>query len=198
MRIISGTAGGIQLQVPRGEVRPTTDRVREALFSILGPRVEGADVLDLFAGSGALALEALSRGARSARMVDMAKASCDVIRRNLDKARLRGAQIINADALTYTRREAASGAARYDLIFADPPYCKGPTDRDFLLELMEGPVASLLKEEGILIGEAESGWGIAREGTPLPEGWSLLTRREYGKNTLLFLCPDRGNSTSET
>ena len=63
MRIISGKAGGITLQVPKGEVRPTTDRVREALFSILGERVEGASVLDLFSGSGAFALEALSRGA---------------------------------------------------------------------------------------------------------------------------------------
>lgn len=70
MRIISGKAGGITLSVPKGEVRPTTDRVREAVFSILNPLMDRADVLDLFAGSGAFGLEALSRGARDARMVD--------------------------------------------------------------------------------------------------------------------------------
>lgn len=70
MRIISGKAGGIALSVPKGEVRPTTDRVREALFSILNPLIDHADVLDLFTGSGAFGLEALSRGAGSSRMVD--------------------------------------------------------------------------------------------------------------------------------
>lgn len=192
MRIISGIAGGIPLQVPKGEVRPTTDRVREALFAILGERVEGAHVLDLFAGSGALALEALSRGARSARMVDSSRVSCEAIRKNLDKSRLKGGQIINADAMGYVEREARVGA-RYDLIFADPPYCKSAADRDFLLELLQGNIGGLLKAEGILVGEAEAGWGIAREGEVLPEGWNLLTKREYGKNTLLFLQPQQNS-----
>lgn len=186
MRIISGIAGGTTLLVPKSEVRPTTDRVREALFSILGERVKDAHILDLFAGSGALSLEALSRGARSARMVDAARASCDTIRKNLDKSRLKGGQIINGDALSYVRREARTGA-RYDLIFADPPYCKGPADKDFLLELLTGDVGKLLKTDGIFVGEAEVGWGILQEDACLPDGWKLLTKREYGKNALLFL-----------
>ena len=82
MRIISGKAGGITLSVPKGEVRPTTDRVREAVFSILNPLMDRADVLDLFAGSGAFGLEALSRGARDARMVDFSRLSCAAARAN--------------------------------------------------------------------------------------------------------------------
>lgn len=185
MRIISGSAGGIQLQVPKGEVRPTTDRVREALFSILGSKVVQADVLDLFAGSGSLALEALSRGARSARLVEFSRGACEIIRKNLAKSRLKGGQVINMDALAYVSREKRTGI-RYDLVFADPPYCKGPLDRDFLAELMEGGAGGLLKQDGIFIAEAEAGWGIAREEAEIPAGWKLLTRRDYGKNTLLF------------
>lgn len=90
MRIISGKAGGITLSVPKGEVRPTTDRVREAVFSILNPLMDRADVLDLFTGSGAFGLEALSRGAGNARMVDFSRLSCAAARANLVKTGLEG------------------------------------------------------------------------------------------------------------
>lgn len=186
MRIISGLAKGKGLEVPKGEVRPTTDRVREALFSILSDRVEGADVLDLFAGSGALGLEALSRGAKSAKFVDAARHSTFVIDKNLKCTGLKGGHVFLSDALKYVARE-SRGFSRFDLIFVDPPYCKSATDRDFLLELLEGgDIAHLLKPDGILVGEAESGWGIAKKDAPTPDGWVLLTRREYGKNTLFF------------
>lgn len=185
MRIISGIAKGTPLLVPKGEVRPTTDRVREALFSILGESIEGADVLDLFAGSGALSLESLSRGARSAKMVELSRSAGEVIKKNTSKANLKGGQVITMDALSYVARE-ARGGMKYDIIFADPPYCKGPLDKDFLEELLGGDLHVLLREGGIFVAEAEVGWGITRDVFSLPDKWKLLTRREYGKNALLF------------
>ena len=166
MRIISGKAGGITLSVPKGEVRPTTDRVREAVFSILNPLMDRADVLDLFAGSGAFGLEALSRGARDARMVDFSR-------------------VIQGDAVQFVRRELLAGR-KYDIIFADPPYCKGPADRDFIVELAEAGVAGLLKGGGVFIAEVQEGWGTGREGAAEIDGLNLVDTRRYGKNMLLF------------
>jgi 16S rRNA (guanine(966)-N(2))-methyltransferase RsmD len=121
MRVIAGRWGGRRLQAPPGDAtRPTSDRVREALFSVLGARVEGARVLDLFAGSGALGIEALSRGAATATFVDSGPAAIGALRANLEA--------LGADAET-RRQDArrflagASAAAReYDLVFLDPPY----------------------------------------------------------------------------
>ncbi len=185
MRIISGIAGGIALSVPKGEVRPTTDRVREALFSILQPLVDGADVLDLFTGSGAFGLEALSRGAATARMVDASKASCSTAKANMAKAGLKGGMIAQGDAVQFVKRELLSGR-KYDIVFADPPYCKGPLDRDFVLELAEVGVAGLLNEGGVFIAEVQEGWGTGREGAAELNGLTLTDTRRYGKNMLLF------------
>jgi 16S rRNA (guanine966-N2)-methyltransferase len=121
VRIVAGRWGGRRLGSPAGAAtRPTADRVREALFSILGARVEGARVLDLFAGSGALGLEALSRGAAEATFVDSAPAAIAAVRANLEA--LGGtAEVRRADALRFLR--AAPGQARhYDLVLLDPPY----------------------------------------------------------------------------
>ena len=93
MRIISGLAGGIPIKVPDAVARPTTDKVRQALFSMLGELVADARVLDLFAGSGALGLEALSRGAKSVLFIDESRHACTAIRDNLTKTRLQGAQV---------------------------------------------------------------------------------------------------------
>ena len=147
-------AGGITLSVPKGEVRPTTDRVREAVFSILNPLMARADVLDLFAGSGAFGLEALSRGARDARMVDFSRLSCAAARANLVKTGLEGGTVIQGDAVQFVRRELLAGR-KYDIIFADPPYCKGPVDRDFIVELAAAGVAGLLKGGGVFIAEVQ-------------------------------------------
>lgn len=185
MRIVAGKAGGIVLQVPKGEVRPTADKVREALFSILGDKVIGAAVLDLFSGSGGLALEALSRGASSAVMVDYSKASCDVIRKNMEKCRLDGGMIVQADAGLFLKRE-LRGARKYDLVFADPPYCKGILDRDFIQELAKGGVAKLLAGDGLFIAEVQEGWGTGVSDSMNLEGLALLDVRHYGKNMLLF------------
>ncbi len=121
MRVIAGRYGGRRLKAPAGEAtRPTSDRVREALFSILGARVQDARVLDLFAGAGTLGLEALSRGAGQATFVDSAPAALRALRGNL-AALGAEAEVVRADALRWLR--AASGGARqYDLVFLDPPY----------------------------------------------------------------------------
>ena len=116
MRIIAGKAKGYNIKVPQGEVRPTQDRVREALFNIIGPIIQGARVLDLYCGSGSVGLEALSRGAASARMVDAAKNSCNMARQNLEKSKLTGGSVAQSDCLQFVKRD----AGKYDIIFADP------------------------------------------------------------------------------
>lgn len=185
MRIISGKAGGIALSVPKGEVRPTTDRVREALFSILHPLIEHAEVLDLFTGSGAFGLEALSRGATSSRMVDFSRLSCSAVKANLAKTGLKGGTVIQGDAVQFVKRELLSGR-KYHVVFADPPYCKGPADRDFIVELAEAGVSGLLREGGVFIAEVQEGWGTGREGAAEFDGLELVDTRRYGKNMLLF------------
>jgi len=121
MRIVGGAWGGRRLQAPPGDAtRPTSDRVREALFSILGDRVDGARVLDLFAGSGALGIEALSRGARSVTFVDSAPAAIRALRANLDALGAE-ADVRRQDALRFLG-SARNQARVYDLVFLDPPY----------------------------------------------------------------------------
>ncbi|MGZ4169177.1 MAG: 16S rRNA (guanine(966)-N(2))-methyltransferase RsmD [Solirubrobacteraceae bacterium] len=120
MRIIAGIHGGRELIAPKGRAtRPTSDRVREALFSILGD-IDGARVLDLFAGSGALAIEALSRGAGQATLVDSASPAIAAIRRNLEALGVE-AEVVRQPAARFLQA-ASRGARQYDLVFLDPPY----------------------------------------------------------------------------
>jgi len=121
MRIIAGTHRGRRFAAPKGaHTRPTGDRVREALFDIVGP-IDGASVLDLYAGSGALGLEALSRGAAACVFAETDSAACRVIRRNLETLGLAGGLVVQRDAAGLLRGEAAAGR-RHDLVLADPPY----------------------------------------------------------------------------
>jgi 16S rRNA (guanine(966)-N(2))-methyltransferase RsmD len=121
MRVVGGTLGGRRLVAPRGRAtRPTSDRVREALFSILGESVQGARVLDLFAGSGALGIEALSRGAAEATFVDSAAPAIAALKVNLAALDL-DAEVQRRDALAFLR-EAGATRRQYDLVFLDPPY----------------------------------------------------------------------------
>jgi 16S rRNA (guanine966-N2)-methyltransferase len=121
VRVVAGAFKGRPLHAPKGlAVRPTPDRVREALFSILGP-MDGLRVLDLFAGTGALGIEALSRGAASAVFLDSDRRAVDSIRRNLDAVGGPPARVRRQSAGSFLAREAAVGE-RYDLVFADPPY----------------------------------------------------------------------------
>lgn len=130
MRVIGGTLKGRILHGPKGRrTRPTQDRVREALFSILHD-VEGARVLDLFAGSGALAIEALSRGAKTATLVDSSKDSVAAIRRNLSDLKL-DAEVSQQTASAFLKR-AKSEHRQYDLVFIDPPYGRGSGLREGL------------------------------------------------------------------
>lgn len=118
MRIVAGTHKGARLFAPKGlATRPTSDRTREAVFQLIGP-VEGARVLDLFAGSGALGLEALSRGAVSATMVESDREAVRAIERNVAKLGLDGAVVVRSDAVRFL----ASARERYDVVFLDPPY----------------------------------------------------------------------------
>ena len=123
MRIIAGSRKGARIFAPKGlDTRPTADRVREAAFNLLGPgAAEDATVLDLFAGSGAMGLEALSRGAAHATFVESDREACRTINRNLDKLGLDGATVLCQDALTALRADARQGT-RYDLVLLDPPY----------------------------------------------------------------------------
>ena len=121
MRIVAGSRKGHRIAAPKGVVtRPTGDRVREAVFNIVGP-VEEARVLDVFAGSGAMGLEALSRGAARVVFVERDRDACRVIQQNLEKLRLTGAVVLCQDAVGALREEAARGH-RYDLILVDAPY----------------------------------------------------------------------------
>lgn len=178
MRIIAGKAGRLAIKVPKAVTRPTTDFVRQAMFSILGPRIEDAGVLDLFAGSGAIGLEALSRGAATCVFVDEHRQAEGVIRENLAKARLDGGRVVRADVHAWIARD----SGRYDLIFADPPYAKYPGDRDHLRDLMAKPqLLGLLAENGYLLAECS-----ASTRSPEAPGWRLDDRREYGSSAILL------------
>lgn len=181
MRIIAGKAGRLAIKVPAAVARPTTDFVRQALFSILGERVEQARVLDLFAGSGALGLEALSRGAAACSFVDEHRQAATVIAENLAKARLPGGHVIRAEVTAFLRRDLAV----YELIFADPPYFKNAGDRDHIGSLLGG---------GLLLPRlASGGWFIAEisahQASPLAPEWTLMERREYGSSAILLYVP---------
>jgi 16S rRNA (guanine966-N2)-methyltransferase len=118
MRIVAGSRKGARIFAPKGlDTRPTGDRVREAVFNLVGP-VEGATVLDLYAGSGAMGLEALSRGAESAVFVESDREACRTIKRNLDKLGLDSAQVACSDVLRFLVSESRC----FDLILVDPPY----------------------------------------------------------------------------
>ncbi len=182
MRIIAGSAGGLPITVPRTVLRPTTDRVREAVFSILGPHLAGATVLDLFAGSGSYGLEALSRGAASALFVDADHASAPAIQANLAKARLPGGSTASVSVETWLKPLPASPA--YDLIFADPPFAKQKEDRDWNAYLLgHAHLPHHLHPDGLFILES-----FAKRGPVVPPGtpWQSVDERRYGDVLLAF------------
>lgn len=147
MRVITGSARGVRLQAPKGmDTRPTLDQVKEGIFSAIQFEVEGRRVLDLFAGSGQMGIEALSRGAKSAVFVDMRQDACAVVRSNLEKTRLTpSAQVLRSDYLSYL----SHCRETFDLIFLDPPYA------EIFLEnaLKSISEIDILSECGILICE---------------------------------------------
>ncbi len=185
MRIISGQSGGIPITVPKTVLRPTADRVREAVFSILSDRIAEARIIDMFAGSGSYGLEALSRGAASATFVESERAASEVIRQNLAKARLAGGQVVCQRVEAYLR---SSGAGEFDLIFADPPYKKSDQDRDWDAELLgHRGLAARLAPGGLFVLES-----FARRAIPEEDGigWRLADQRRYGDSVLRFFFLD--------
>lgn len=177
MRIIAGRAGGIRLDCPEGIARPMMDRVRGAVFSSLGEAVCEARTLDLFAGSGGLGLEALSRGAKSCTFVDSHRRSVDVIRKNLGRARLSGTvRCQEVAAFLSSAPEAA-----FELAFADPPFALPASDKAHPVQLMQsGQLARCLTDGGIFVIE------LPQEPPPPCEGWELLRCRPYGQAWVAF------------
>src|SRR5439155_23303760 len=163
LRIIAGSRKGHSIAAPKGpDTRPTSDRVREAVFNIVAPWVEDAQVLDLFAGSGAMGLEALSRGAARAVFVEGDLEACRTIERNLDRLGLRG-DVRCADVLAAIANE----RRRYDLVFCDPPYAE--RDHEALARYLPG----LLADDGLLVFETSA---KVEPELPLPK----RTSRRYG------------------
>jgi 16S rRNA (guanine966-N2)-methyltransferase len=168
MRIIAGERRGARIAAPKGDsTRPTSDRVREAAYNLIG-LVDDAAVLDLFAGSGAMGLEALSRGARRCIFVESDRAACRVIHDNLEKLRFTGALVLQKDAFQALREERGAGRS-YDLVIVDPPYGAWPE--------LEARLAAALPEtlapEGLVVVETS-----ARVEPMLP--LELVTSRRYG------------------
>jgi 16S rRNA (guanine966-N2)-methyltransferase len=179
VRVIAGTAKGVRLApVPSG-VRPVSDRAREGLFSSLGTDVPGARVLDLFAGTGALGIEALSRGAEHATFVERDRGALRGLRENLERTRLRGrAEVVASEVLRMITGNSESGRA-FDVVLADPPY-DAPT----------GDVEAVL--QGLARGRLEHGGSVvlsrrSKSSTPvIPVDWRLAKRLEYGDTALLI------------
>ena len=176
MRVITGKARGIQLKTPDGmQTRPTSDRVKEALFSIIHFDIPGAKVLDLFGGTGQLGIEALSRGADNAVFVDAREDACKIIRENLKRTKMEAqGKVVRSDYLEYLRRS----REKFDIIILDPPYA------EVFLENALNCIAEIdiLQSGGIIVTERPLGKELLCEF----EGLTRSKDYKYG-NTLLTL-----------
>ncbi|PYL07255.1 MAG: 16S rRNA (guanine(966)-N(2))-methyltransferase RsmD [Verrucomicrobia bacterium] len=185
MRVIAGSAGGIRLAVPKRGVRPTMDRVKAAIFSSLGDTIFGARVLDLFAGSGALGIEALSRGASSVLFVEEDRQAAKVIEKNLGKTNLKG-RVRQQDVFDFLRH--VSSMDTFRVIFADPPYEKTKHGESYSEKLLTNEILPrLLTPSGVFILEK-------RPGETLPERklWRVARHKTYGATEVLFLSQSGG------
>lgn len=189
MRIIAGSAGGIPLKTPGALTRPTTDRAREALFASLGTLLQGAVVLDLYAGSGALGIEALSRGATSALFVEQERKACEVIEDNLSKARLEGGRVRCSQVAQFLQGHRGAG---YDLVFADPPYAKDRLAEEELLALLSSEhLVALLSDKGVLVLES-----LISSALPewVAQCWDVRDERHFGETRISFLKKHRSGT----
>jgi 16S rRNA (guanine(966)-N(2))-methyltransferase RsmD len=189
VRVVAGKWGGRTIRAPRGtSVRPTTDRVREAVFAILGDDVKGAVVLDLFAGTGAMAIESLSRGAAGAVLVESSPAALGALRANLAALEAEGAVCLPVDYREAVRRLSSKGRT-FDLVFLDPPYGKG----------LVGQSAGLLSRAGILApGAVVVAERASRDPVEtLPAEWRERADRRYGDTriTLYDIPGPRGQAS---
>jgi len=178
MRVVAGRYGGRRLTAPRGrDVRPTSDRVREALFAILGD-VAGERVLDLFAGSGALGIEALSRGAAAATFVDRAPAAVRAVGANLAALGIGDATVVRREARAFLR-DAARDGHLYDLVFLDPPY----READAVGAALAEPLGAVLAPAARVVSESDR-----RAPVPLP--LPLRDERRYGDTLIRIHAHD--------
>lgn len=178
MRVVAGTAKGHRLVAPKGRrVRPTADRVKESLFDILGERVHGASVLDLYAGSGALGIEALSRGASLAVFVDHHRDSVAASRRNLEATGLATSATVLQRPVIDALAQLAGQASTFDLIFLDPPYTIGSAELAATFGLLE----TVCRDDGLVVLEHRP------DLTEFATGRFRVTdRRRYGDSALTF------------
>jgi 16S rRNA (guanine966-N2)-methyltransferase len=162
-------------------LRPTPERVRETLFNWLSPRIVGARCLDLFAGTGALGLEALSRGAGKAVFVEQAPAALTVLRRNIDMLDARGAEVLAGDAYAYLEQ---AGASTFDVVFLDPPFADDAT----------GELCRLLSDRGVLApgGRVYLEQDRARELPGLPSRWTVIKNKVAGNVRYALVAPETG------
>jgi len=189
MRVIAGSAGGIRLAVPKDDVRPTMDRVKAAIFSSLGDAVIGARVLDLFAGSGALGIEALSRGASLAVFIEQDRQSAETIKINLGKTKLTG-RVRGQDVFDFLQQ--ASTTETFQIIFADPPYQKTKRGERYTEKLLLDQVLpQLLDVEGVFVLEKDPS-----ERIPVTKFWNIMRARKYGATEVLFLSAIRNSQPS--
>jgi 16S rRNA (guanine966-N2)-methyltransferase len=192
MRVIAGSAGGLNLRAPGKETRPTMDRVKGAIFSSLGELIPESRVLDLFAGSGALGIEALSRGASSVTFVEQHGPTTAVIRQNLHLTRLSGS-VQQMDVFRFLDLYAEE--KNFDLVFADPPYLKrtkpGNEVTNLADQFLSHPkLPGALSESGFLILECER-----RQPLPSLARWEIRSDRNYGESRILILAnPSQGSA----
>src|SRR5215207_4324465 len=177
MRVIAGTAKGTRLGRAPAGVRPVSDRVREGLFSSIGPWVEGSRVLDLYAGTGAVGIEALSRGAEHATFVDNSPSAVAAVRDNLRRAGFEGRGTVRRSNVR-TFLERADEGPGFDLVFLDPPYEAGPHELDPVLATLD--LSSLLREgfTVVLSRGSKSSNGV------IPLHWEAARRLSYGESVV--------------
>lgn len=177
VRVISGTAKGRSLKaVPGMGTRPTTDKVKEAVFSIIGPYFDGGDALDLFAGTGGLGIEALSRGMEQAVFIDADRASVEVIRHNLQAARLEGQAEVYRNDADRALKALAKRERRFRLVFLDPPY-RMKTIGELMLAMHS---LGLLEEGATIMAEYDSGYRYEEAFGPFRE----VRKAVYGETAV--------------
>ncbi len=170
MRVITGTARGCRLKEPADyKIRPTTDKVKEAIFNIVQFDIEGREILDLFAGTGQLGIEAISRGAKSVTFIDESRDAIKLVRDNLKSSNTENAaRVIQTDALSFLQR-----GEKFDVIFMDPPYDSGVLEK----ALQNAMAFDILKENGIIVCESE----FAQNLPELTPPYCKMREYKYGK-----------------
>ena len=192
MRIITGSAKGKKLLSLEGDAtRPTSERIKEAVFSSIQFDVEGRHVLDLFAGSGQMGLEALSRGAHSAVLVDHAKAAISVIKQNIEKTKLEGASTVCADSLEFLRAEGRkrNESAKFDIVFLDPPYADRiiPRALDLLLS------GRIIKRTSLIVCESASNDDVFGGNRELEARFEVLRKMKHGIAYVNLITPKKSD-----